>query len=416
MMRMEPNVVLKYLDPLDSFVKIRHYTAEEISHLLKTARFTDRRSYVGLVVNACVLSLTPRHLEHEEALYELCVAVNPALEIHQVEIEVPEHQGHIHLLDAPEKRTDYRRLQDMEESLSRRIVGQDAAIGSICRAVKKAMTGLRDPRRPIATFFFVGQTGVGKTELAKALTRYLFQDPGKMLRVDCSEYALPHEYAKLIGSPPGYIGHDQGGVLSDLSRTQGTGTILFDEVEKSDPKVHDLLLQAMDEGFVTDNKGARIPFANAVLILTSNVGTAEAERLRERIGFGKARLDRDQIVDEFSRAIKANFRPEFVNRLTEVVFFNPIGLPECEKIARLFLDEVRTHAASVPLSVRFDEKVPRFLAEKSYAPEHGARELRRTVEKEVEGILSEMLVAGRLSEGDAVTVSVRRDRLAFNRN
>ena len=416
MIRMEPNVVLKYFDPVDAFVKIRHFTADEVSHLLKTARITDKRSYVGLVVNACVLGLTEKHLEHTDELYQLCIEVNPPLEIHRVAIDAVEPSSQIHLLDQAPAPPDYRRLHDMESELGRRVVGQDGAIASFSRAVKKAMTGLRDPARPIATFFFVGQTGVGKTELAKALTLYLFQDPSRMVRVDGSEYALPHEYAKLIGAPPGYIGHDQRGVLSEVGRAEGPLTVLFDEIEKSDPKVHNLLLQVMDEGFLTDNKGARLSFGNAILIFTSNVGTEEAEALKNRIGFAHGAADRAELLDEFSRALKASFRPEFVNRLTEVVFFNPIGLPECERIAELLLEKVREHAAGVPLQLRYEKPVPRWLAEKSFRPEYGARELRRTVETEVEGALSDLLIEGHVTQGDSVTVKVIRDRLQFQRN
>ncbi len=414
---MEPNVVLKYFDPLDVFVKIRRFSAEEISHLLRTAPITDRRSYVGLVVNACVPGLAPRFLGHEEALYPLCVDVNPSLDIHRVTIEASGEPSPIHLLDRPSAaRPDYRRLGGMESELSRHVVGQEAAISAVSRAVKKAMTGLRDPRRPIATFFFVGQTGVGKTELAKALTLYLCQDPSRMVRVDGSEYALPHEYAKLIGAPPGYVGHDQRGLLAEASRFDGPFTLLCDEIEKSDPKVRDLMLQAMDEGFVTDNKGARISFGEAVIIFTSNVGAEEAGQLRNRIGFARSEPGRAERMDELLRAIKAGFRPEFVNRVSEIVFFNPIGLDECERIARRFLDEVRRHAEAVPLTVRYDDRVPRYLAEKSYRPEHGAREVRRTVEAEVEGALSDLLVEGRISQGDSVTVRISRGRLDFHRN
>jgi ATP-dependent Clp protease ATP-binding subunit ClpC len=268
----------------------------------------------------------------------------------------------------------------------------------------------------VAAFFFVGQTGVGKTELAKALTVYLFRDPARLVRVDCSEYALPHEVAKLTGAPPGYIGHDRPGLLAQVAAAGGPTVVLLDEIEKSDGKVRDLMLQAMDEGFVTDNHGARISFSDAILIFTSNVGSEEAEALRHRIGFGPGQPGRGELAAEFERAFKAGFRPEFVNRLTETVFFNPIGLGECEKIARLFLEEVREHAARVPLTLRFEEPVPRFLAEKSFKPEYGARELRRTVERDVEGALSDLLVEGRLAEGDAVTVKVSRDRLRFSRN
>jgi ATP-dependent Clp protease ATP-binding subunit ClpC len=418
MMHMEPSVVLKYFDPLDTFVKVRRFTADEIARLLSTAKISDRRSYVGLVLNACVLNLTPRHLEHEEALYALCIDVNPPLDIHRVTLAAPEEPSPIHLLDQPPEpaHRDFRRLRELEAELSRRVVGQDAAIASVSRVVRKAMTGLRDPARPIATFFFVGQTGVGKTELAKALTLCLFGDPTRMVRVDGSEYALPHEYAKLIGAPPGYIGHDHPGVLSEVGRRPGPITILFDEIEKTDPKVHNLLLQVMDEGFLCDNKGARLSFGNTVIIFTSNVGTEEAEQLRHRIGFRKEEAGRSELLEEFARALKANFKPEFVNRLSEVVFFNPIGLDECEKIAEIFLEEARRHAAAVPITVRYEKDVPRFLAEKSFKPEYGARELRRTVETDVEGALSDLLVDGRLHEGDRVTVKVSRDRLRFHRN
>ena len=416
MIRMEPNVVLKYFDPVDSFVKIRHFTADESTQLLRTARITDRRSYVGLVVNACVLGLTERHHGYIEDLYQLCIEVNPPLEIHRVAIEAAEPASEIHLLDQSPAPRDFQQLHDMEAALGRLVVGQDPAITSVSRAVKKAMTGLRDPARPIATFFFVGQTGVGKTELAKALTMYLFHDAARMLRVDGSEYALPHEYAKLIGAPPGYIGHEQRGILAEAGRMEGPITVLFDEIEKTDPKVHNLMLQVMDEGFLTDNKGARINFGNTILIFTSNVGTEEAEALKHRIGFGGHSPDRSELIDEFSRALKANFRPEFVNRLSDVVFFNPIGLHECERIAELFLDKVREHAAGVPLRLQFDKPVSRWLAERSFKPEYGARELRRTVEREVEGALSDLLIEGRVNRGDSVTVKVSRDRLHFQRN
>jgi ATP-dependent Clp protease ATP-binding subunit ClpC len=419
MMQMEPDVVLKYFDPVDAFVRIRRFTPDEIGRLLRTSGITDRRSYVGLVVNACVIGLAPRLLEHEDALYALCVGVNPSLEIHQVTIAAPaDGPSPIHLLEAKPAAPvrDYRRIQDLEAALRARVVGQDAAVASVVRALRKAMTGLRDEARPIATFFFVGQTGVGKTELAKALTTRLFGDAARLLRVDGSEYALPHEYAKLIGAPPGYIGHDQGGVLAGAARQSGPFTLLFDEVEKTDRKVHDLLLQAMDEGFVTDNKGARIPFGDAVIILTSNVGAEEAEELRRRIGFGPAAPDRGQRLEEFRRAVKATFRPEFVNRLSEVVFFNPIGLEECVRIAEIFLGEARRHAENVPLTLRYEPAVPRWLAERSYKPEYGAREVRRTVETEVEGRLSELLLEGGLEEGDTVTLRVSRRGLDFRRN
>lgn len=434
MFRMESSVVRKYFEPIDSFVKIRIFTPEESTRLLATTRIEDKRGYVGLILSACVVhyhdQVLPRFgsiladratLEH--ALYELCIQANPQLDIRNVTIpDTEEEAGEIHLLDQPRllgPRVALEDLRGIEEELARRIVGQEDAISSVSRAVKKSMTGLRDPSRPVATFLFVGRTGVGKTELAKALTEFLFGDPARMLRVDCSEYALPHEYAKLIGAPPGYVGHDQPGVLAEAARHNGEAVVLFDEIEKSDSKVHDLLLQVMDEGHVTDSKGRRIRFDNAVVILTSNAGAREVEDLRNRMGFDARRrqeIDRRSIFEETLQALKDHFRPEFLNRVSEVVLFNSIGLPECELIVRRLLDEVKRHAAHVPLTLHFTNPVPRFLAERGYKPEYGARELKRTVEREVEGPLSDLLIDGHLHQGDSVAIRVQNDRLSFQRN
>ncbi|MBI2899697.1 MAG: ATP-dependent Clp protease ATP-binding subunit [Planctomycetes bacterium] len=436
MFRMESNVVRKYFEPIDGFVKIRVFTPEETARLLSTSRITDKRSYVGLVLNACLLhyhdQILPRlsqcgaiadRLTLEEGLYSLVVEANPPLDIRHVTIpDVDEEVGELHLLDRPRlpgPRPEFASLHDLEAELSRRIIGQEEAVASVARAVRKNLTGLRDPAKPVATFLFVGRTGVGKTELAKALTLHLFRDPARMLRIDCSEFALPHEYAKLIGAPPGYVGHDQPGVLAEAARHNGEAVVLFDEVEKSDPKVHDLMLQMMDEGFVTDNKGSRIRFDNALIILTSNAGAREVEEVRNRMGFDSARrkgLDRQTVFDETLRALREHFRPEFLNRVTEVVLFNSIGLRECELIARRFLEDVQRHAASVPLTVHYTSQVPRFLAEKGFNPECGAREVKRTVEREVEGPLSDLLIDGRIHQGDVVEIRVHHNRLSFHRN
>jgi len=433
MMRIEPNVVLKYFEPVDGFVKLRRFTDAEVQTLLRGATITTRRSYVDLVLNACVMHFAEqvlpavaaldiaRRAAADDELYRLCVEVSPALDIRRVTIPVDEPASPpIHLLqheEAPEAKS-FRSLRDMELELARHVIGQSHAIASVSRAVKKAMTGLRDPRRPIATFFFVGQTGVGKTELAKALTLYLYGDAQRIVRVDCSEYALPHEVAKLVGSPPGYIGHEQSGLLAEAIARHGEAVVLFDEIEKSDPKVHDLLLQLMDEGFITDNKARRVPFGEAVVILTSNIGAQEIDELRSRMGFDAGRRDvpRERVLEETLGCLRARFKPEFVNRISEVVLFNPIGLAECAQIVGRMLEDVKRHASTVPITLRIASTVPHFLAEKGYHPEHGARELRRTVETEVEGRLSDMLVEGRLREGDEVDIRVSRDRLVFHRN
>jgi ATP-dependent Clp protease ATP-binding subunit ClpC len=424
---MEPNAVRKYFEPLDVFVTIRIFTASEAARLFENARLPNRRAFVDLIVNACVAGGSENVLARldpasnaAERLYDLCIEANPALDIRKVAIPVSDGPTpELHLLGhaSPTPRRHFESLRKLEEDLGTRVVGQAEAVSSVARALRKSLAGLRDPQRPIAAFFFVGQTGVGKTELAKAISQSMTGDPSAMVRVDCSEYALPHEYAKLIGAPPGYIGHDQGGLFAELGR-RGQTVVLFDEVEKSDPKVHDLLLQAMDEGFVTDSKGRRVPFGQTVMVFTSNVGASEIETLRNRMGFGGGRrtLSREELFGETETSLRARFRPEFLNRLSEVVLFNPIGLAECVRIVERFLEEVRRHAASVPIELDFSDAVPPLLAEKGYRPEYGARELRRTVEREVEAPLADLLVEGALHEGDRVHVRVSRDKLRFHRN
>lgn len=433
MYRLETGVVKKYFEPLDLFLKVRIFTTEEISRLLQASNVTNKKSYLDLVINACIVNyndeVLPRIREKgqlsvsiDEALYQLAIDVNPGLDIRKITIPALEtEKSELHLLDKGNPLpVGTEKLSRLEDELKRRIVGQDSAIESVVHAIKKAVVGLRDPHKPIATFFFVGQTGVGKTELARALTLYLYGNASKMIRIDCSEYALPHEYAKLLGSPPGYVGFDEGGVLADrVGRVGDSFVMLFDEIEKSDARIHDLLLQVMDEGLVTDNKGRPLEFRNAIIVLTSNLGAEEIERVKNRIGFDIGRrqlLDRNTLLYETLSALKTRFRPEFINRITEIVLFNPVGLAECEKIVTIFLDEVREHARAIPLTIDFAPQVPRFIAERGYKPEFGARELKRTVEREVESPLSDLLLEERIHRGDRVFVEIRRDGLIFKKN
>ncbi|MBI3097198.1 MAG: ATP-dependent Clp protease ATP-binding subunit [Planctomycetes bacterium] len=433
MIRMETNVVLKYCALIDEFIKIRVFTNEEIAELLKLPKVPNKSAYQQLIVNACIVNYndvilphlrrtedTQVYVDFEDELYRLCVEVNPNLDISRVTIPVGQSEStelHLFQQTSPKKSGEYASaLKNIETEIGDRVVGQPEAVHTVARAIRKAAAGLRDRNRPIGTFFFVGQTGVGKTELAKALTEILYKDPSRLIRIDCSEYSMPHEYAKLIGAPPGYIGHNEGGVLTETMKKKGSGVVLFDEVEKADAHVHDVLLQLLDEGFVTDSKGVRVGFNDAVVIMTSNVGVEELEAFRSHAGFdfGKRQVpSRDELLRETLGALKKQFRPEFINRVDEVVLFNPLSMDVCTRIVDLLLKQVQAHAQNARLTINVSPKARRYLAEKGYRPEFGARELKRTIEEMVEAPISEFLIDGKLREGRTVRVTLKAEKLAF---
>ena len=253
-------------------------------------------------------------------------------------------------------------------------------MATVASAVKRAWVGIIDPRRPIGSFLFAGQTGVGKTELCKVLAETLYGSEDQLVRIDCSEFSLPHEYAKLIGAPPGYVGHENTGFLAEEMTRVGDGVVLFDEVEKADDKVHNLLLQIMDEGVVTDNKGNRIRFNGSIIICTSNLGVKEVNNEIRRAGFG---VDTSRMATHEERmratreAIEKAFRPEFVNRLDEVVVFRALEQVSCLRIVDLLLKDLKVRANARDLNLKFSAGVRRQVVSDGYRPEYGARELRR---------------------------------------
>jgi ATP-dependent Clp protease ATP-binding subunit ClpC len=354
----------------------------------------------------------------DDLLYQLAVDVNPSLEIHQVSIPVPELAGDDVGEEAgrtgKERREFQRRVQTLEREIKKTIVGQDQAIASLARAVKKAAVGLKRAISPIGTFFLVGRTGTGKTEIAKVLSQALFEGPGRLVRVDCSEYALPHEYAKLIGSPPGYIGHSEGGVLTEAVKKRKGCVVLFDEIEKAHYKVHNLLLQILDEGHLTDSKGVTVPFNRTVIILTSNLGIEKIEQYRSRMGFDTKKREAmpvDSLRQLTIDALKESFRPEFVNRIDEVVVFNPLDLEVCCRIADRMLNEVCDLLLQKQILVRFSPGVKRWLAKHGFSEEYGARELRRLVKRSIEDPLTERILREDLGPGTEFAVRLRGQEL-----
>ncbi|HEX2181103.1 MAG TPA: AAA family ATPase, partial [Rubrobacteraceae bacterium] len=292
------------------------------------------------------------------------------------------------------------RLLSMEESLHERVVGQDAAVVAVSEAVRKARAGLANPRRPIGSFIFLGPTGVGKTELARALAEYLFDDEDAMIRLDMSEYMERHTVSRLVGSPPGYVGYDEGGQLTEAVRRRPYSVVLLDEIEKAHPDVFNMLLQLLEDGRLTDNKGRTVSFDNTVVIMTSNAGAhlipgSEEMRVRE-----------EEIREQLMRELQTFFRPEFLNRVDEIIVFHTLGDEELRKIASLLLENLRRTAGEQDIDLRFSDAVIQRIAEEGYGSRYGARPLRRAVGKLIESPLSKEIIAGRVKPGHAVRVDL----------
>jgi len=302
------------------------------------------------------------------------------------------------------------KLLKMEERLHERIVGQDAAIKAISDAIRRARSGLKDPNRPIGSFIFLGSSGVGKTELAKALAWYLFDDEDALVRVDMSEYREAHTVSRLFGAPPGYVGYEEGGQLTERIRRRPYQVVLFDEIEKAHPDVWNALLQILDDGRLTDGQGRVVYFNNTVIIMTSNLGT-EYVRKGGTLGFIKPSSDEElRMIGDHKKiedALKRTFRPEFLNRVDEIIVFSPLTLEDVEKIVEIQLREIRERLGEQGLQLEMSEAARRWLARQGYDPNFGARPLRRAMQKYVEGPLSVYLLQGKFKAGDCVCVDLK---------
>lgn len=434
--QMQPEVVKKYCEALDQFVKIRKFSEKQLRELLEGADIPNKESYIQFVVSACLVNygqnILPRIKEKdtenqgktEHELYKLCIRINPSLDLKKVTFPVDESESDgLHVFSTKEasnqKFEDLSRLEKLEEQLSEQIVGQNEAIQKVAQAIRRAGVGMRDPDLPIANFLFVGQTGVGKTELAKVVSETLFDSSSHFVRIDCSEYALPHESAKLTGAPPGYVGYDEGGMLADTLMNNQESVVLFDEIEKANARIHNLLLQILDEGFFTDSQGSKVFFNKSLIILTSNLGVSYVERLKNSMGFdfhANDEINRDELEDETFKAIRDEFPPEFIGRINDIVLFNPLDVDDCVEIVDRVLEEVQDHADNRSLSLDVTRPAKRYLAEEGYSPRYGARRIRDTVIQELENPLCERLVTGDIKQGDDVKVRLRNNTLRFQRN
>jgi len=313
--------------------------------------------------------------------------------------------------------TEAEKLLQMEERIEERIIGQDEAIHAISDAIRRSRSGLSDPRRPIGSFIFIGPSGVGKTELAKALAEFMFDDEEALVRIDMSEYREQHTVSRLFGAPPGYVGYEEGGQLTEAVRRRPYRVILFDEIEKAHPEVWNALLQILDDGRLTDGQGRVVNFRNTVLIMTSNLGT-EYVRRSGAIGFSlrSTEDEEDRIQQEkIEKALKGTFRPEFLNRIDEIITFSPLSVEQMALIVDLQMEEVRERLNERGLDVELTEAARLWLADEGYDPAFGARPLRRALQKHVESPLSVRLLAGEFSDGDTIIVDVDEveDNLVF---
>ena len=308
------------------------------------------------------------------------------------------------------------RLLHLEDILHQRVIGQDEAISAVSRAIRRARAGLQDPRRPIGSFIFLGPTGVGKTELCRALGEAMFGDENALIRLDMSEYMEKHTVSRMVGAPPGYVGYDEGGQLTEAVRRKPYSVVLFDEIEKAHPDVFNMLLQILDDGRLTDSNGRVVNFSNCVIVMTSNAG-AHAINDGRVMGFGGDGSPADYVgmKNRVMEAVKQVFRPEFINRVDELVVFHALTQEEILQIADLMLRQMQKRLSGMGITLSYDAAVTRLLAEAGYDEKFGARPLRRAIQRQVEDALSEEIISGRLKLGDSVQATVEDGRLKLHR-
>ena len=310
--------------------------------------------------------------------------------------------------------TEAEKLLALEDILHQRVIGQDSAVKAVSDAIRRARAGLKDPDRPVGSFIFVGPTGVGKTELSKALAEAVFGNESNLIRVDMSEYMEKHSVSKLVGAPPGYVGFDEAGQLTEKVRRKPYSVVLFDEIEKAHPDVFNLLLQILDDGRLTDSKGRTVSFKNTIIILTSNVGATEAQR-RGTLGFtGSAQAEYDNMCDRYTDALKENFRPEFLNRIDEVIVFRKLTREDTAKIAEILLSSLKKRLAVMEVKLVVSPEAMELITTKGYDDEYGARPLKRVIQRYIEDKLSERILRGGLGKNTTLTVGAKDGEFTFD--
>ena len=309
-----------------------------------------------------------------------------------------------------------KRLAKLENQLHKRVIGQDEAVTAVAKAIKRGRVGLKDPKRPIGSFLLLGPTGVGKTELSKALAEAVFGSEDAMIRVDMSEYMEKHSVSKLIGSPPGYVGYEEGGQLSEKVRRSPYSVLLFDEIEKAHPDVFNLLLQVLDDGHITDAQGRKVDFKETIIVMTSNAG-AQAIVEPKKLGFGTAddaQADYKKMKDSVMEEVKRLFKPEFLNRIDDIIVFHTLNKEEIKKIVGILLKEFAKRCKTqLNIDVKIRENVKEFIGKEGFDPKYGARPLKRAIQSKIEDAMAEEILEGRIKAGDSVTIGLSKEKVNF---
>ena len=356
-------------------------------------------------VEAAIRNATEAETEAGEAK-RLVVTANHVAEVIALSTGIPVDQ-----MEAAES----KRLVHLEAELHERVIGQDNAVQAVSRAIRRARSGLKSPKRPIGSFLFLGPTGVGKTELAKTLAASMFGSEDNMIRVDMSEYMEKHSVSRLVGSPPGYVGYDEAGQLTEKVRQKPYSVILLDEVEKAHPDVFNILLQVFDDGHLTDGKGRKVDFRNTIIIMTSNLG-ATALRDEKEVGFGAVSYadNHDAMEKRIMEEVKRAFRPEFINRIDETVVFHSLTKDQIREIVKLHTEDVIKRLGNLEIEARITDTAVDIIAEAGFDPEYGARPIRRAIQKQIEDELSEMMLNGDINLGDSITIGGRSGNININ--
>ena len=309
--------------------------------------------------------------------------------------------------------SEVQKLLNMEDFLHKRVVGQDEAVQIVSDAIRRARSGLKNPNRPIGTFIFLGPTGVGKTELAKALAEFMFNDEDALIRIDMSEYSEKHTVARLVGAPPGYVGYDEGGQLTEAVRRKPYSVILFDEIEKAHPEIFNIMLQIFDDGRLTDSKGKTVDFKNTLIILTSNIGSDVI--LENTVKSMLSEQEYDKLKEEIEAIMKTRFKPEFLNRIDETVFFRALSMQDLQKITSIQIKYLENLLKEQELSMEMTDEAREFVAREGFNPQYGARPLKRTIMQLVENPLAKYILSGQIKKGDTVLIDSDGEKITISK-